>query len=40
MLGCRADIVIAAVVSEGPCVGVEAGPLTAQVQAEQGYWLW
>lgn len=34
-LGCRADIVVAVVVSVGPCEGVEAGPLTTRVRVEQ-----
>lgn len=33
--GGRADIVVAVVVSEGPCEGVKAGPLTTRVQVEQ-----
>ncbi|KAL7382083.1 hypothetical protein ABVT39_016770 [Epinephelus coioides] len=33
--GDAADIVIAIVVSEGPCEGVKAGPLNTRVQAEQ-----
>lgn len=32
----RADIVVALMVSEGPCEAVEAGSLTAQVQVEGG----
>lgn len=35
----RADIVVALMVSEGPCEAVEAGSLTAQVQVEGGPWL-
>lgn len=33
--GGRADIVVAVVVSEGPCEGVKAGPLSTWEQVEQ-----